>query len=84
MDEFYPDLSDNEQNEQVNESDLFSIDNEPEVVFDDDTCEISMPKIFEDETNFSEPISENMAKFIKMGCTQKADLSQIIVKKHKT
>ena len=41
-------------------------------------CEISMPKIFEDETKFSEPISENMAKFIKMGCTQKADISKFL------
>ena len=82
MDEFYLELSDHDQNEHVNDSDLFSIENGPEVVVDDDNCEISMPNIF--ETKFSEPISENMAKFIKMGCTQKADLSQIIVKKHKT
>lgn len=50
-----------------NDSDLFSVDNDPEVVFDDENYEISMPKIFEDDTKFSEPISENMAKFIKMG-----------------
>ena len=66
MDEFYPDLSEYEQNEQVNESDLFSIDNDPEVVFDDDTCEISMPKIFEDETKFSEPISEKWVVLKKL------------------
>lgn len=77
MEEFFLE-SDINQNELNNESDLFSVDNDPEVVFDDETCEISMPKIFEDDTKFSEPISENMAKFIKMGCTQKADLSKFL------
>lgn len=70
--------SDFDHTEQNNETDLFSIDNDPEVVFDDDNSEISMPKIFEDETKFSESISENMAKFIKMGCTQKADVSKYL------
>lgn len=74
---FFPE-SDIDQNELNNESDLFSVDNDPEVVFDGENCEISMPKIFEDDTKFSEPISENMAKFIKMGCTQKADLSKFL------
>ena len=49
MDEFYPDLSDNEQNEQnehVNDGDLFSIDNDPVVGFNYDSCKIYMPKIF--------------------------------------
>ena len=78
MDEIYPELTDNDQNEHVNDSDLFSIDNDPEVVFDDNNCEICMPKNFGDETKFSEPISENMAKFIKMGCTQKADISKFL------
>jgi hypothetical protein len=36
-----------------------------------------MPKIFEDETNFSGPISENMAKFIKTCCNEKAEVSSI-------
>lgn len=31
---------------QNNETDIFSIDNDPEVVFDDDNSEISMPKIY--------------------------------------
>lgn len=74
---FFPE-SDIDQNELYNESDLFSVDNDPEVVFDDETCEISMTKIFEGDTTFSEPISENVAKFIKMGCTQKADLSKFL------
>lgn len=77
MEDFFPE-SDIDQNELNNESDLFSVDNDPEVVFDGENCEISMPKIFEDDTKFSEPISENMAKFIKMGCTQKADLSKFL------
>lgn len=55
---------------------MFSIDNDQEMVFDNDNSEISMPKIFEDKAKFSESISENMAKFIKMGCTQKADVSK--------
>ena len=46
MDESYPELSDNDQNEHVNDIDLFSIDNDPEVVIDDKNCEISMPIIF--------------------------------------
>lgn len=58
------------------ETDMFSIDNDQEMVFDNDNSEISMPKIFEDKAKFSESISENMAKFIKMGCTQKADVSK--------
>ena len=37
-----------------------------------------MLNIFKDETTFYEPISENMATFIKMGCFQKADLSKIL------
>lgn len=78
MDEIYPELTDNDQNEHVNDSDLFSIDNDPEVVFDDNNCEICMPKNFGDETKFSEPISEHMAKFIKMGCIQKADISKFL------
>uniref|UniRef100_A0A8W8M0V0 Uncharacterized protein n=1 Tax=Magallana gigas TaxID=29159 RepID=A0A8W8M0V0_MAGGI len=74
--EYFPDSDfDHVQN---NETDMFSIDNDPEVVFDDDNSEISMPKIFEDETKFSESISKNMAKFIKMGCTQKADVSKYL------
>lgn len=77
MEDFFPE-SDIDQNELNNESDLFSVDNDPEVVFDGENCEIFMPKIFEDDTKFSEPISENMAKFIKMGCTQKADLSKFL------
>lgn len=38
------------------------------------TRTVSLAKRFEDNTKFSEPISENMAKFINMGCTQKANL----------
>jgi hypothetical protein len=47
-------------------------------VFDENNIEFPMPKIFEDETKFSEPISENMAKFIMMGCTQKADVAKYL------
>jgi hypothetical protein len=68
--EYFP-KSDIDQNEE-NDADLFSIDNDPEVIFDEESCEISMPKSFEDEAKFSDPISENMAKFIKTCCTQKA------------
>lgn len=77
MEEIFPE-SDIDQNELNNDSYLFLVDNDPEVVFDDEINEISMPKIFEDDTKFSEPISENMAKFIKMGCIQKADLSKFL------
>lgn len=63
---------------QNKETYMFSFDNDPEVVFDDDNSGISMPKIFEDETKFSESISENMPKFIKMGCAQKADVSKYL------
>lgn len=71
MQEFFP-KPDIDQNEFNNESDLFSVDNFPEVVFDDENC--FSAKRFEDDTKFSEPISENMAKLINIGCTQKADL----------
>lgn len=77
MEEIFPE-SDIDQNELNNDSDLFFVDNDPEVVFDDENYEISMPKIFEDDTKFFEPISENMAKSIKMGCIQKADLSKFL------
>lgn len=39
---YFPE-SDIDQNEFSNESDLFSVDNDSEVVFDDKTCELSMP-----------------------------------------
>lgn len=39
--------------EQNNETNMFSTDNGPEVVVDDDNSEISMPNIFEVETKFS-------------------------------
>lgn len=42
MEDFFPE-SDIDQNEFSNESDLFSVDNDSEVVFDDETCELSMP-----------------------------------------
>lgn len=74
---FFPE-SDIDQNKLINESNLISVDYEPEVVFDDETCKISMPKIFEDDAKFSEPIFENMAKFMKMGCTQKSDLYKFL------
>lgn len=69
--------SDFDHAEQNYETDLFSIDNDPEVVFDDDNSEISMPKIFKDGTQFSESISQNMVKFVKMGCTKKPMLQNI-------
>lgn len=71
MQEFFP-KPDIDQNEFNDESDLFSVDNFPEVVFDDENC--FSAKRFEDDPKFSEPISENMAKLINIGCTQKADL----------
>lgn len=57
---------------------MFSTDNDPKVLFDDEKSEFSMPKIFEDETKFCEPISENVSKFIQMGCTKKADIKNNI------
>jgi hypothetical protein len=74
--EHFPE-SDIDQNEQ-NDADLFSIDNDPEVIFVEESCEISMPQIFEEETKFSDPISENMAKFIKTCCTQNAEVSKYL------
>jgi hypothetical protein len=60
----------------IDQQDLFSVDNDPEVIFDENNYEFSMPKIFEDETKFCSPVSENLATFIKMGCTQKAEVSK--------
>lgn len=57
---------------------FFFVDNDPEVIFDDESNEFSMPKVFEDETNFCSPVSESLAKFIKMGCTQKADVTKYL------
>lgn len=37
-----------------------------------------MPKVFEDETKFCSPVSKSLAKFIKMGCTQKAEVTKYL------
>lgn len=34
-----------------------------------------MPKVFEGETKYFTLVSENLVKFVKMGSTQKADLT---------
>lgn len=35
-----------------------------------------MPKVFEGETKYFTLVSENLVKFVKMGSTQKADLTK--------
>lgn len=60
----------------MDQSDLFSIDNDPEIIIDDESSEFSMPKVFEDETKFCPPVSENLTKFVKMGRTQKTDVTK--------
>lgn len=35
-----------------------------------------MPKVFEGETKYFTLVSENLVKFVKMGNTQKADLTK--------
>lgn len=35
-----------------------------------------MPKVFEGETKYITLVSENLVKFVKMGSTQKADLTK--------
>lgn len=74
MEEFLPDdeIAYNDQR------DLFSVDNYLEVIFDDESNEFSMPKVFEDETKFCSPVSKSLAKFIKMGCTQKAEVTKYL------
>lgn len=54
MEEFIPEIK-NEANTSTYE--MFSTDNDPEVVFDDEKSEFCMPNYFEDETKFCEPIS---------------------------
>lgn len=74
MEEFLPDdeIANNDQR------DLFSVDNYLEIIFDDESNEFSMPKVFEDETKFCSPVSKSLAKFIKMGCTQKAEVTKYL------
>ena len=60
----------------MDEFDLELSDHDQNEHVDDVNCEISMPNIF--ETKFSEPISEKMAKFIKKGCTKKADIAKVL------
>lgn len=64
MEEFLPD----DENAYNDQRDLFSVDNE--------SNEISMPKVFKDETKFCSPVSESLAKFIKMGCTQQTEVTK--------
>lgn len=40
------------------------------------SSEFSMPKVFEGETKYFTLVSENLVKFVKMGSTQKADLTK--------
>lgn len=42
----------------MDQSDLFFIDNDPEVILDDESSEFPMPKVFEDETKLCPPVSE--------------------------
>lgn len=35
-----------------------------------------MPKVFEGDTKYFTLVSENLVKFVKMGSTQKADLTK--------
>lgn len=35
-----------------------------------------MPKVFEGETKYFTLVTENLVKFVKMGSTQKADLTK--------
>ena len=58
--------------------DMFSHQNEAEIIFDNENAEFSMPKVFEDETKFCNLISEVMANFVKSGCTKKADISKYV------
>lgn len=56
---------------------IFSfIGNDPQVISDDESSEFSMPKVFEGETKYFTLVSENLVKFVKMGSTQKADLTK--------
>lgn len=58
----------------MDQSDFFLIDNDLEVIFDDESCEFLMFKVFEDEIKFCFLVLENLVKFIKMGCIQKVDV----------
>ncbi|CAC5383916.1 unnamed protein product [Mytilus coruscus] len=66
---------------QLNIDDVFSNHNQLSEQFVIDNSEVQgfeMPKIFEDQTKFSEAVSDNSSQFVTSACTQKADVSSFI------
>lgn len=59
--------------------DLFSnadpLDNQ---IINTDNSGLEFPKIFEEQTKFSDPISDSMAEFVNNACTRKADVSKFL------
>ena len=60
-------------------SEIFSnVDTSENQIINTDTSGLEFPKIFEDQTKFSDPISESMAEFVKNACTRKADVAKFM------
>lgn len=53
---------------------FFFIGNDLQVIFDDESSEFLMFKVFEGEIKYFILVLENLVKFVKMGSIQKVDL----------
>ncbi|XP_063406036.1 uncharacterized protein LOC134689992 [Mytilus trossulus] len=59
--------------------DIFSsTDPNENQIINADSAGIELPRIFEDQTKFSDPVTESLAEFVNNACTRKADISKFL------
>ncbi|CAG2235308.1 unnamed protein product [Mytilus edulis] len=60
-------------------NDIFSsTDPNDNQIINADSAGIELPRIFEDQTKFSDPVTESLAEFVNNACTRKADISKFL------
>ncbi|CAG2235304.1 unnamed protein product [Mytilus edulis] len=60
-------------------NDIFSsTDPNDNQIINADSAGIELPRIFEDQTKFSDPVTESLAQFVNNACTRKADISKFL------